>query len=293
VSKKRVSSVVALLFVGAFGCAGARGGEMTSAPAVVISSPTGFLNWTGIYVGANGGYGWSSPSATYTANDPAAQAGTCGGVGRGQCIPQTDFGTKGPLFGGQAGFNWQIMSFWVAGVEADYQWANFNGQGYSQFHLGNVGATSALTAMNVNQSVKSFGTVRARMGVVPATPVFVYGTGGLAFGQVNESFNVPSVGSGGTLTSGGNSYVCGAAGSNCFAGSSSKSMVGWTVGAGAEYALTNNILIKGEVLFIDLGSLPGTVVAQTAAAGKTPASFSASVSPASFLLGRGGINFKF
>jgi len=293
VSKKRVSSVVALLLVGAFACVGARAGEMTSAPAVVITQPTGYLNWTGIYVGVNGGYGWSSPSVTYTANDPAAQAGTCGGVGRGQCIPQTDFGTNGPLFGGQAGFNWQIMSIWVAGVEADYQWANFSGKGYSLFHLGNVGSTSALTAMNVSQSIKSFGTVRARMGVVPAAPVFVYATGGVAMGQVNESFNLPSIGSGGSLTSGRYSYVCGAAGSNCFAGSSSKSMVGWTVGAGAEYALTNNILLKGEVLFIDLGSPQGTVTAQNVKAGTTAASFSASVTPAAVLLARGGINFKF
>jgi outer membrane immunogenic protein len=294
VSKKRVSGVVALLVVGAFACAGVRAGEMTSAPAVVITSPTGFLNWTGIYVGANGGFGWSSPTATYAANDPAAQAGTCGGTGRGQCIPQTDYGIKGPLFGGQAGFNWQFTSIWVAGVEADYQWANFSGQGYSPFHLGNVGSTSALTTMNVDQSIKSFGTARARVGIVPAAPVLAYVTGGLAFGQVNESFNLPSVGSGGLLTSGRYSYACGAAGSSCFAGSSSKSMVGWAVGTGAEYALANNVLLKGEVLFIDLGSSQGTVTAQqTTKTGPTAASFSASLSPASVLLARGGINFKF
>jgi outer membrane immunogenic protein len=293
VSRKRVSSVIALLVVGAFVCDGARAGEMTAAPAVVMTSPSGFLNWTGVYVGANGGYSWFSPTATYAANDPAAQAGTCGGVGRGQCIPQTDFGVKGPLFGGQAGFNWQIGSFWVAGVEADYQWANISGQGYSMFHLGNVGATSALTSMNINQSIKSFGTARARMGVVPTPPILIYVTGGLAFGQVSDSFNLPSVGSGGTLTSGAYSYACSAGGASCFAGSSSKSMVGFTVGGGTEYALTSNILIKGEVLYIDLGSLSGTVVAQNAAAGKTPSSFTASLSPASFLLARGGLNFKF
>ena len=37
-------------------------------------------------------------------------------------------------------------------------------------------------------------------------------------------------------------------------GNPSSSRVGWTVGAGAEYALTNNWTIRGEYLYADLGS---------------------------------------
>ena len=74
-----------------------------------------------------------------------------------------------------------------------------------------------------------------------------YGTGGLAVGQSNYSanirrtaillnFNVPA--------------------------SATETKIGWTIGAGAEYALPNNWSVKAEYLYYDLGSvtLNGTQV---------------------------------
>jgi outer membrane immunogenic protein len=291
VGKDHVCCVVALLVFGAFGVAGAAADEMTVAPAAFITAPTGPLHWTGFYVGANGGYGWDSSAVTYSPNDAASQAGTCGGVGRGKCIPDATFQMRGGLAGGQAGFNWQINSMWVTGVEADYQWANITAQGVSSFHLGNVGSANTATNMIANEAVKSFGTVRVRMGVEPANPFLFYGTAGLAFGQVSETFSTQSAGSG-TLASGGFSYSC-LAGASCFGGTSSKTLVGWTVGGGGEYALTSNLTFKAEVLFVDLGVPRATVVAQNTVAGTSPASFTATFLPAGFLVARGGLNLKF
>ena len=39
-----------------------------------------------------------------------------------------------------------------------------------------------------------------------------------------------------------------------FQGSPSSTRVGWTIGGGVEYAVTNNITIKGEYLYAELGS---------------------------------------
>ncbi|MGC9959450.1 outer membrane protein, partial [Roseiarcus sp.] len=39
-----------------------------------------------------------------------------------------------------------------------------------------------------------------------------------------------------------------------YGGSPSSTRVGWTIGAGVEYALTNNITIGAEYLYADLGS---------------------------------------
>jgi opacity protein-like surface antigen len=189
VKKNRVCAAIAVFMFGAFGAFGAAGAvadEMAVAPAFAITSPTGWRPWTGVYVGANGGYGWINSSAAYNANDPASQEGTCGG---GRCIPQANYRVQGGFAGGQVGYNYQINSMWVTGVEADYQWANLTGQGVSPVRLGYGPTTGANTNMTANQSVNSFGTFRLRMGALPANPLFLYGTGGLAFGQVNANVN--------------------------------------------------------------------------------------------------------
>jgi len=282
--KKNLLCVTVLLTLAT---AGALADEMTVAPSAFVTAPVTSLPWTGVYVGANGGYGWANSSVSYTANDTAAQQGTCGGVGHGTCIPLAGFTERGALAGGQLGFNWQINSHWLTGVEADYQWADIAGAGTSAFHLGNVGTTS----MFANETIKSFGTVRARMGVIIANPLLLYGTGGLAFGRVGETFSSTSAGSG-SVSSGGFSYVCTAGGPACFAGTSSKTMLGWTAGAGAEYAITSHLTLKTEILYVDLGAPSGTVVAQSPAARTTASSFMASFSPG-FALARGGLNFRF
>ncbi len=292
-NKNRVCAVIALLVFGAFGAAVAVADEMTVPPALAITGPTSWRPWNGVYFGVNAGYGFSSSSVSYAANDPAAQAGTCGRVGHSRCIPWTDYHTQGGLFGGQIGYNYQINSILVTGVEADYQGADLTGQGVKQFRLGYTipSTTSVNTSAAVDQSVKSFGTVRLRLGAASVSPLFVYGTGGLAFGQLDANLNMSSGGAG-ALSRSGYSYSCGAAGSTCFSGSTSKSTVGWTLGVGAEYALSNNFTLKGEALYVDLGGYTATVTAANGN-GNKPASFMASLSPVGFVLARGGLNFRF
>ena len=47
--------------------------------------------------------------------------------------------------------------------------------------------------MVASQTIKSFGTVRARAGVVLAPPLLLYGTGGFASRSVHENLRVPAV----------------------------------------------------------------------------------------------------
>jgi outer membrane immunogenic protein len=67
-----------------------------------------------------------------------------------------------------------------------------------------------------------FGTVRARAGVA-FDRALVYATGGLAYGEVSNGFT-----------------------------SSDDVSVGWTIGAGVEYAFTNNLTAKVEGLYVNL-----------------------------------------
>jgi outer membrane immunogenic protein len=138
------------------------------------------FSWTGFYVGANGGYGWKDPTVSYTPNDSNALASTCGG---GSCVPSASFNVAGGIVGGQIGYNYQINSAWLVGVETDYDWARITGTGNSNFILGSVGPVTFVA----KEKVESFGTLRARLGYIPVAPLLVYATGGLAYGEVRES----------------------------------------------------------------------------------------------------------
>ena len=287
--KKSIAFIATLL---AFGMTGAMAEEMAVPPSQFITSTrVPYLAWTGFYVGINGGFAWGNSSVMFSANDPAALAGTCGGAGspKGQCINGVNFHRDGGVAGGQFGFNWQVNSHWLVGAEADYQWSNLDGSANSSFRLGNVGATN----MVASQTVESFGTVRARVGVVLAPPLLLYGTGGFALGQVHENLSVPAVATKGSPPApGGFSYAC-TLGTACFAGAASQTLFGWSAGAGAEYAITSSLIFRTELLYVHLGAPTVTATATAVAAGTTPASIAAGFSPVYFAVVRGGLNYKF
>ena len=90
--------------------------------------------------------------------------------------------------------------------------------------------------MTQRASIDWFFTVRSRLGLAMDRSLF-YVTGGLAVG--NERFS---------------QFFLHTASGTFEAGSSSDTRVGWTVGAGGEYAFTNNWSVKAEYLYVDLGS---------------------------------------
>jgi len=129
------------------------------------------------------------------------------------------------LFGSvNVGYNLQRASL-VYGIEADYGFANAGGtdtatqQGFGLWEKG----SEKLTAL---------GTVRARLGYAMDKSL-LYATGGFAYGNVKRTYWYWEMDSGidesGWLT-------------------------GWTAGAGFEQALTGNLAITGQFLYVDLGS---------------------------------------
>jgi outer membrane immunogenic protein len=291
VVKKSICTVALL----ALGICGAAAEEMARPPSQFLTSPNvPFLAWSGLYAGINGGYGWSSPNIQYIANDPASQAGTCAAIGGAKCIPTPSINRDGGLFGAQIGYNWQFSQLWLVGVEADYQWSDIAGQGVSSFHLGGVGGAAVPSTMTAKETIGSFGTIRVRLGALPLNSLLTYGTAGVAIGQVKGSLALSPGVTGAGISAGGFSYSC-TAGVSCFSGSSSTTSVGWTAGGGAEYALTSNITLKGEALWVRLDKLKTTATATALAAGgpTTPSSFTGTFDFAAFFVFRGGVNYRF
>jgi outer membrane immunogenic protein len=265
------AAAAALTVAGAISAQAADLPTRKEAPAPGFVPPP--FTWTGFYVGLNAGGVWSTgktETTLYNAGFPLLTTyWPTGSLGSGQ---------SGFIGGGQAGYNWQTGGF-VLGVETDFDWtslsrnSNFVGSSF----LWN-GRNDFLT-LNGRRNLDWLGTTRLRAGWV-ATPdnrLMFYGTGGFAYGGGSRHFDVFD-----SL----NGWDWNGSGSN-------STRTGWTVGAGVEYAITNNITIKGEYLYYNLGSSRTVTVANPAATLAWPASYATAKVNLDGSILRAGINYKF
>jgi outer membrane immunogenic protein len=253
------------------------------------SAASATYNWTGYYIGGNGGYGWGSRTATFTPND---SVGICSGSFGSTCPSSTSLDTKGGLGGLQAGYNLQLNQSWLAGIEADFDWSRIRGTGTSNFLINPTVNPPGSSSILAEQNVKWFGTVRARLGWLPKYNMLVYATGGFAYGRIDENVTLNAFPNS-NLAGGGFGFQCSATGTNCFLGSRSRTATGWTAGGGLEYAPWNNISVKAEYLYVNLGSGDTVNAVAQNGAGVTPASFATSYSRTDFHVLRAGLNLKF
>jgi outer membrane immunogenic protein len=199
-----------------------------AADVVVVETPEPVIvdsyNWSGIYIGVNGGYGGGDFKHPFSIE----------GIGESP-IPDIDgsldFTAGGFVGGAQVGYNWQSGQF-VFGVEADIQAADVKGEASLDLDIDDLGGGSA----EIGTQLDYFGTIRGRIGYVPVERLLVYGTGGFAYGRT-ESYLNASIDGGPDLAD----------------LSEKKNRTGWTIGAGAEYAFTDNWSLKTEYLYTDLG----------------------------------------
>jgi outer membrane immunogenic protein len=249
----------------------------TKAPVAPIST------WTGFYAGLNLGYGFNDPTVAYTPNDPTA-AGLFGTPG-----PQpSSYNIEGILGGVQVGYNWQIAPTWLLGLEADFQGSRIKGSASPS----NFTAAVPLAARS-EQQLDWFGTVRARVGFLANERLLVYGTGGLAYGSLHNSAQLATTTAAGVGIAGAFGVLCpGGAGVVCMTGSENKLQTGYTVGGGLEFAVWQNVTLKAEYLYVNLGTSSVTAFAINPL-GATPASFTANFSDFDFHVVRAGVNYRF
>jgi outer membrane immunogenic protein len=231
------------------------------APAAFVPPPAAY-NWSGFYVGVNAGAAWLNQdgvtNSVATTLDPSGlAAGTL--IGTGPSTSSTGFAG-----GGQIGFNYQVNQF-VFGAEADIDYLS---------NKATVNGTEASGAVvygtNTHQyTMPMFSTVRGRLGFA-ADNVLLYGTGGLAMGEYDVQ-RTQVTGFAGTATAG-------------TVENSDNLRLGWTAGAGIEYAFSENWTARVEYLYANLESVTYTFpIANRTAAAPTE----------SVNLVRAGLNFKF
>ena len=258
---ERLCGIVGLALAGTLATAPALAADM---PMKAPAAPA--YQWGGCYLGVNVGGGTSGTNFGSTV-DPgtylaAGDAATVGGSGGGSA------NADGILGGGQAGCNFQSGTL-VYGLEGDFDYFHSD----PQFN-NNTTTLANGNAFSISQSLTTnfLATVRPRIGIA-ADRNLAYITGGAAFTNVSYT----------------TSYVDANTPPGTGTASASRALVGWTAGAGWEYAWADHWTIRAEYL---LASFPTTSALGTiSGAGETNTLHGSS--DLLIQVVRAGMNFKF
>jgi outer membrane immunogenic protein len=155
--KKILMASAALFALSAI--APATAADLAARPYTKAPAAATIYDWTGFYVGANGGWGsshdcWTNNAAAGVATPPVTEG----------CHD-----ASGGTAGGQIGYRWQTGT-WVFGVEAQGNWADLSGR------------NDSLAALGVSNQTKidAFGLFTGQIGYVwNNTLVYVKGGGAL------------------------------------------------------------------------------------------------------------------
>jgi outer membrane immunogenic protein len=237
-------------------------------PPAYIPPPV--FSWTGFYIGINGGGLWNGSRDFVTTSTNFgtpialfAPVGTAAAVAATHVIP-TNNQFQG-LVGGTWGYNWQFNQF-VLGTESDFQGVfgcnnnnnnngafgfgfagnNNNNCGGTAVGVARIGATpfSVINQQTITRGLDWLSTSRVRAGYLVTPSFLIYGTAGVAIGDVRvntaiSSSIVPNIG--GLLPAGLSTF------------NYSHIKAGFAAGGGLEWMFLPNWSVKAEALYYDLG----------------------------------------
>jgi outer membrane immunogenic protein len=211
------------------------------APPIAVAEPV--FDWSGFYAGLSAGGRWSNVTWTTVSVGPAP------GMPPDPTTTPASFQSSTGRAGGYLGFNWQFAPQWLIGIEADLAWGNTTKRnGGVPGTFGTSGLYAPLTAANFDTSwVKQRwdASVRARIGFI-ATTWLIYATAGVTLQSIEVGASCSGTGD-----------------SWCMDGVARYEPVvygrtGWTIGAGAETALSPNWLARVEYRYTVFGNIDYT-----------------------------------
>jgi len=210
---KKIALAVSIFAASAVSAVAADLPVYTKAPVV---PPVITYNWTGCYVGANGGGMWVRKDWRVTSTQAF--------------ISSQD--ADGGMGGVQVGCNYQV-SHWVFGIQGDYDWADANGTSRDQ-----------VAPVLVDRSrIDGLGSVTGRVGYA-ADRFLAYVKGGVAWER--DRYDT-YFGSGTPLTN-----DVGVPGETFSYAAGTRD--GWTVGVGAEYVFWKSLSGFVEYDYYDFGT---------------------------------------
>lgn len=184
--------------------------------AVASAAQAGGYNWSGLYLGAHGGYGWAD---TDYPGQPAYPSGP----------PRPNL--EGGLVGGQVGYNVQLTNV-VLGVEADYSFTQMSD------------TTRDGNYLTQDHEISGLGSVRGRLGYAFGN-FLPYATAGWAWNRASFNQTCPDP----------NAVPFGhcnlANGYAPYDITKDETETGWVYGGGVETLITSNWSLRAEYLRYD------------------------------------------
>jgi outer membrane immunogenic protein len=232
--------------------------------SVAFAQSPVLYNWTGFYAGVSVGTGWQGGNTSWSPTGPCAGL-VCFAPGVGGFAPyDTSVGANpasngwqlgstngsGGTFGANIGYNLQFTPNFVVGVEGAFNTLRRPG---SSFHTNSQdfgGGNSRTDFFTAGGGVDALGTLMGRAGFTIGRAMF-YTKAGLAIGRVRMNTSATS-----TMTSvfgGGYGYGGTTTTSAVWNGKQSTTRAGLALGGGAEFALTNNLSVRLDTTWFDLG----------------------------------------
>lgn len=223
------------------------------------------ISWSGFYLGGDLGGSWGrgrSDQTDVTTTTTTSTAvtnlfrGTTGPINGPSPVPTIIPGTfpvttttgptsaavaaftsgrtnvNGFMGGAQIGYRQQFAS-WVLGVEGDIEGSGERG---SLTVCDTAGCPVGSAIGVANFRLKWLSTLRGTVGFLVHPKILVYGTGGLAVGGLGVD------------------YLSGINGGSLLTGGVNTTRVGYSVGGGVEGKIDQHWSVRGQYLFVDLGS---------------------------------------
>jgi outer membrane immunogenic protein len=185
--------------------------DLPMAAPVYKAAPPVPFSWSGFYIGVNAGYGWASSNWTFIDSFPPAP------------FSSAKINSAGLLGGVEAGADHQFGN-WVLGIGADFSLINSDATSSTSTVLG--------TAVAAHSEIDWLATFTGRFGYALDRSL-LYLKGGVAGAEFKDDI----------LLTAGAAALDSAVQDN--------TRIGWTIGAGYEYAILDNWTARIEYDYLD------------------------------------------
>jgi outer membrane immunogenic protein len=200
------------------------------------------FSWTGFYMGAALGAKWADTTWNTTSITEIPLASFVDASSPRSYDPS---GIRGGIY---LGYNWQLASQWIGGIEFD--WADANKTVTTAGVPGcSILCFTPFVGPGVDTSSVKMGwdaSARGRLGYLLSPSLLIYGTGGIAWQNITSSA---------TCQNSAPDPMCEvAAGTPFETASNSVTRTGWTIGSGVDARISGNWILRAEYRYSYFGT---------------------------------------